>query len=358
MTNTFYAICVARHAGAELDLSPFPRLDPETPPNVKAGFRQCFWRVFAEGRAVPVPSDAIDVFGTSVRVQRAFLFGGRTDRSSDRQVRDVAFVLELSLEDDTAGAPDAQRDFCESVRLRNPGPELGMLEQLVAALGDSPLGALLGSLDHGDNRPSFKFHVPAERHADVAAVAPYLLAFYHLAIVLLYRIERAQWDVRISSDRSGLDLDVLDRITANRITLIGLDRDFLTLNRSESVLVTRLATEIEESLNLRPQYARALELNASMEQHLANVTGVSQAISARSTGRAIGVLTLLGVPLSVIGTVLSYWSFTGPQNLVGTPLLRWLLAVSFMLPVAVLGVAFGVTALARTLRAARCRPDR
>ncbi len=195
--------------------------------------------------------------------------------------------------------------------------EIDLYETFFSALGDSSLAKTMLSVDRdrSDNKPALKFFHPevAAPATDEpltqaqAAVAPYLVAFYYFAMVLIFRIERLQWSVPIETGAHYLDDAAMERIAANRVYLIDFDRDFLTMNRSASPEVRELAEAIDTSTNIRAQYVREVELNSSMEQHLGNVTQILQTRSARTSGRALTLLTVLGLPFTIFGAILTYW---------------------------------------------------
>lgn len=347
MSEQLFAVSVMRNFGKRpsLETAGARPLDSSAlPSSVKAGFRNRYWNVFSSGWEIPVADATATMFGTSLRLKRCLWFESGVDRMNGLYGENHVVVLEFEPVDATASGAAA------NIKANAPVLEMQMLRELCASNPDLAVAGLLGAIDHGDNKPSFKFYHPDAPRPRAEATLPFLLAFYHMAIVTLYRIERHQWSVPIAPGAHAVDYDSMQAIALARAMLLGFDRDFMTLNQSEVVEIAEECAAIDADLRLREQFGREVELNASMEQHLNNVTQVSQAKSSATSGQALTVLAVLGVPLSIVGTVLSYWGFQQPAGpLVGSPLLWGLVAISTGVPLAVFGL-FGLYARMRASR--------
>jgi len=97
----------------------------------------------------------------------------------------------------------------------------------------------------------------------------------------------------------------LRHIAEHRIRLINIQRYFLTLNRSNLQAAKEAADILRDSFSLQSRYERHTDINKSFEEHLANVSRISETERSRTFKQIAAILTFLGVPLALFSALMS-----------------------------------------------------
>lgn len=310
------------------------------PPLVKNGFRIAFWKVFSGGWRLD-DARSVDVvwFEEPMTVTAAWLFRSGPDRLAGIEGDNYVFVYDVESTRDPADLAQRLAEIGrDSGRL-----ESHLLEEWRTALADTPHGALLGELEHCGNKPAFKPDLTPVDTA-IAAVVPFVLAFYYFAVTLIFRIERAQIGTPIPAEFGRIDPVSMESIARCRLRLVDFGRYFLTMNCSSNALVQALCAGTAGRLLLREQYARQVEMSASMECHLSNVSSLVQEREARRTGLAVRLLTLLAVPIGLFGALSGInlgtdYILRNPGGIVTNPVFWILWAMSIVTTIALIGAS-------------------
>jgi len=343
----FRFIATARHHGTPLDpcwLQVRSGAKNLEPPLMKNGFRIAFWSVFSDAWHL-ADSKPVEVewLGEHLTVQDVWAFRSGPEKFDGVEGDNYVLVYEVVSELESSVLAERLKHISRDAgRL-----EAHLLEAWAAALHGTPHGALLQEIEHGDNKPGFKACLVPSDSAFSEAV-PWILAFYYLAVTLIFRIERAQIALPIPPTFDHVDTASMDAIAHARLRLIDFDRYFLTMNCSSNEDLQAFCAAVAGSLSVREQHARQVGMSSAMECHLSNVSNLTQAREARRTGVAVRLLTLLAVPIGLFGALSGInlgadYILRNPGGIVGNPMFWTTWAVSIAATVVLVGasVAFG-----------------
>jgi hypothetical protein len=268
------------------------------PPMTTLGFKQIFWKVFQRVYSVQLNHAPINWLGINLVLREACVLVTQEGSSASNEPTDCLVVYSLESID---YLKDEVRARVQNVRRTNGLTE----QQLIEAFNQSIVGTPYGKLADitFSDFPGYSLFTKAYP-GGAENIFPFLYGFYYYGWLLCQRLERDQMDITLDLNQSTSSQS-LRRIAEHRIRLVNIQRYFLTLNRSNLQSAKEAADMLRDSFSLPSRYARHTEINNSFEEHLANVSRISETERSQTFKQIAAVLTFLGVPLALFSALMS-----------------------------------------------------
>jgi hypothetical protein len=131
-----------------------------------------------------------------------------------------------------------------------------------------------------------------------------VFAFYVLAWLTSLRIERNQLQTKLTVGPETLASSGW-AIADQRLRILNLSRYFLTQDRTNDAALKAVCDALATKFKLLSRYERALSLHREFEHHLDNTSKIVQSQQLGSVSNLLLILTLLSVPISFFGAIIT-----------------------------------------------------
>lgn len=269
------------------------------PPATTLGFRQIFWKIFQRVYSIQLSPETIDWLGINLVLREAFVLVTQEGLSAPNSPLDCLIIYSLECID---YHKNEVRTRIQNVRRLNGFTE----QQLIEAFNQAILGTPYYQLAAFTFSDFPGYSIFTKEYAEGSEhIFPFLYGFYYYGWLLCQRLERDQIEIKLDLDQSTSG-QPLKRIAEHRIRLVNIQRYFLTLNRSNLQAAKDVADVLaRDSFSLQSRYARHTEINKSFEEHLANVSRISETERSQTFKQIAAILTFLGIPIALFSALMS-----------------------------------------------------
>lgn len=311
-------------------------------PLMTINYRLCFWRVFERVWKFDPANSEVMAFDLPAVLTDVHVLQSRAQKGGD--AADYVLVATLHFEVDietlTAARANVREKFASDHFVK-------MYEGL---LKQTPAKRLVEALSSDfTGHSSWTGEV-----SDIGVThSPHIAAFYHYGWILALRIDRQHIMMNLST-REIANVSNAQTILKNRIQLIQIQRHFLNEDRSNNKELQNLCKKLQEKYKLSHRFERLSRVHRAMEEHLDNTFKVQQSSATRTTNATIRLLTFSAIPIGILSVLLTLnltsSIFSEFPQVVADARVRAILAVSFLVPFVLVGLAMIIDRLTRNRR--------
>jgi len=292
------------------------------------------WEIeLADGRDCQLEIPEISI-KESLHLKRAAFLVSDESRLGKTESNDHFLVLVFG-HDDVENFPDMK--------------SRGVADRVVVGAFLDAIQSIAPFSDHPELLDLFRINFPgllsgkldASSDENAKHVTPFLFAFYYYAHLICWRLEREQIGLRLELMDTP-DSAVINNVMAQRLRVINLKRYFLTNNRSSHPEIKAFCKSRVEAHNLETKYERYKDVLELFESYLSSVNDISQERGGRAVRKTLNVLAFIAIPLGLYGAISDLTPnkdfFVQPEKILATPDIWFWLAVSFIVPIALITI--------------------
>lgn len=301
----------------------------KNPPVTTLGFKQIFWKVFQRVYTIPLNHEPITWLGLNLIIREAHVLVTKEGISAPNAPLDCLVVYSLESID---CIKDEVRTRIQTVRQAQNLTEQDLVVKFNQSIKGTQYQQLAELVFSGV--PGYSFF--SESYPEgIESMVPFFYGFYFYGWLICQRLEKAQVSIVLDLSQTNYN-ELLKIIAEHRIRLINLQRYFLSLNRSNLQSTKELANILRDHFSLQSRFSRHASINSSFEEHLDNISRISEAESSQIFKQIAAVLTFLGVPLAIFSALMSASTevsiVTSPDKLWSNYKFLIIAILSFLIP--------------------------